>query len=156
MKAIVNDRMGNVEELFYDARNRGVMRREFSGRAPLANQPTTDFTNRPVSPLRVTDPEYFETRWQFNADSLATTIVRHSQNSEHFAYDSLNPDPVSQWGVVGTGNSYTAAKSQVWDFQEIGGRLYVAGIFTGVQRNGDDPSSEILSLIHISEPTRPY
>ncbi|MFN8050388.1 MAG: hypothetical protein U0Q22_03040 [Acidimicrobiales bacterium] len=63
---------------------------------------------------------------------------------------SLNPDPIKQWGVVGEGNSYTAAKSQVWDFQEIGNRIYVAGIFTGVQRNGDDPTSTVISQPYLA------
>ena len=64
--------------------------------------------------------------------------------------NSLNPDPIKQWGVVGTGNSYTAPKSQVWDFLEIGDRIYVAGIFTGVQRNGDDPTSQVISQAYLA------
>ena len=32
MRTIVNDRVGNVEELFYDAGNRAVIQREFTGR----------------------------------------------------------------------------------------------------------------------------
>jgi len=64
--------------------------------------------------------------------------------------DSLNPDPIKQWGVVGTGNSFTAAKSQVWDFQEIGNRIYVAGIFTGAQRNGDDPTSQVIPQSYLA------
>ena len=63
---------------------------------------------------------------------------------------TLNPDPIKQWGVVGEGLSYTAAKSQVWDFAEIGTRIYVAGIFTGVQRNGDDPSSTVISQPYLA------
>jgi len=102
MKAIVNDRAGNVEELYYDALSRGVMRREYTGRA-LANQPTTDFSNRPTGPLRVTDPAYFETRWQFNADSLATQIERPNQNAELFQYDSFNPDPRSRGNLLSHG-----------------------------------------------------
>lgn len=59
--------------------------------------------------------------------------------------DSLDPDPIQQWGVVGIGTSYTAAKPQVWDFAEIGDRIYVGGNFTGVQRNGDDVTSQVVN-----------
>ncbi|MEZ5321671.1 MAG: delta-60 repeat domain-containing protein [Microthrixaceae bacterium] len=58
-------------------------------------------------------------------------------------FDELDPDPVTQWGVVGIGNTYSAPKSEVWAFAEIGDRIYVGGAFTGVQRNGDDPSSTV-------------
>ena len=50
--------------------------------------------------------------------------------------DSLEPDPVVQWGVTGIGTSSSAAKPHVWDFAETGNRIYVAGTFTGVQQRG--------------------
>jgi len=48
---------------------------------------------------------------------------------------TLNPEPLAQWGVVGVGASNNAAKALVWDFLEIGNRIYVAGMFTGVQKD---------------------
>lgn len=58
-------------------------------------------------------------------------------------FSTLVREPVQQWGVVGAGLSDTSPKPQVWDFAEIGDRIYVAGIFTGVQRNAFDPSSTV-------------
>jgi len=64
--------------------------------------------------------------------------------------DALNPDPIKQWGVVGIGTTSSAAKPQVWDFAEIGNRIYVAGNFTGVQRNGDDRSSQVFDQPYLA------
>ena len=64
--------------------------------------------------------------------------------------NSLNPDPIKQWGVVGVGATSSAAKPQVWDFAEIGNRIYVAGNFTGVQRNGDDPTSQVFQQPYLA------
>ncbi|MEM7002647.1 MAG: DUF6531 domain-containing protein, partial [Pseudomonadota bacterium] len=70
-KTIVNDRMGNVTEYFFDAGNRLVRSREFTGRANAA-QPTTELSNRPKDRLRASDPKFFETVQEFNSDSLMT------------------------------------------------------------------------------------
>ena len=74
IKTIVNDRVGNVKELFYDARNRGVIEREYTGRAN-PDMPTTETTNRPTGQLRPGDPPFFETRYEYNSDSLLTRRV---------------------------------------------------------------------------------
>lgn len=92
VKVIVNDRMGNVEESSYDARNRLVLRRQYAGRAPDPQAPTTETANRPAAKLRPGDPDYFETRWEYNADSLATRVVHPNGNEEVFSYDEQNPD----------------------------------------------------------------
>ena len=66
MKAIVNDRVGNVHEFFYDDLNRMLLCREFTGRAD-ADLPTTETDNRPTGPLRPDDPPLYETRWEWNS-----------------------------------------------------------------------------------------
>jgi len=55
----------------------------------------------------------------------------------------LDPDPVPAWGVVGSGQIQSGKAITVFDFAEIGDRIYVAGSFTGVQRNGFDPASQV-------------
>jgi len=49
LKTIVNDRVGNVREHLFDARNREVIRREFTGRS-VPGPPVTELANRPVTP----------------------------------------------------------------------------------------------------------
>jgi YD repeat-containing protein len=97
---VVNDRVGNVKELYYDLGNRLVVEREFTGRAPDPDALTSLTVNRPVSPVRVTDPAFFETRFEFNADSLVTRIVHPNLNEELFVYDTLNADRVSQGNIL--------------------------------------------------------
>ncbi len=48
---------------------------------------------------------------------------------------TLEREPIQQWGVVGSGTTTNEPKPQVWDFAEIGDRIFVAGTFTGVQQN---------------------
>jgi len=86
-KVIINDRMGNVSEHFFDAGHRLVLLREFTGRAD-PTQPTTELLNRPMNPLRAMDPAYFERTWEWNADSLLTRVVHPNGNSVSNVYDS--------------------------------------------------------------------
>jgi RHS repeat-associated protein len=86
IKAIVNDRVGNVEENFFDSQNRLVMVREFTGRADPDN-PTDDTTNRPVGQLRPGDPPYFETSYAYNEDSLLTLVNYPNGNSITRVYE---------------------------------------------------------------------
>lgn len=98
LKTIVNDRVGNVTEFFWDNRNRGVMMREYTGRANPA-QPTTELSNRPTGKLRSGDPDFFETRTAFNQDSLPTRVTHPNGNITEYVYESeLNPgaDPRSR------------------------------------------------------------
>ncbi len=94
IKAIVNDRLhfgpapgrSNVKQYFYDATNRLVVARDYTGRA-AADQPTSDFLNVPTSPLRGDDPQFFETSWEYNVDSLPTLIVYPRGNSTTNVYE---------------------------------------------------------------------
>jgi YD repeat-containing protein len=91
INAIVNDRVGNVKEYFYDAGNRLAMAREFTGRAD-PDQPTTESANRPTNKLRPSDPNYFETRWAHNTDSMPTLVTYPNLNSTANTYElDLNP-----------------------------------------------------------------
>ena len=74
-KTVTNDRVGNVKEYFYDNLNRLVLQREYTGRAE-AHTPTYLELNQnpPVHPLRPEDPYFFETTYEYNADSLLTRI----------------------------------------------------------------------------------
>ncbi|HNO80205.1 MAG TPA: RHS repeat-associated core domain-containing protein, partial [Phycisphaerae bacterium] len=81
-----NDRVGNVEECFYDYRNRLAMKRRYTGRAnPLL--PTTSAGNRPVNPLRPSDPPFFETRYEYNDESLLTRVIAPELNEIELIYE---------------------------------------------------------------------
>jgi len=92
MRTILNDRNGNVKEYFYDAQNHMVRKREYTGRAnPTA--PTTALVNRPADKLRATDPDYFETRYEWNEDSLEKRVIHPNGNILEYVYESdLNPN----------------------------------------------------------------
>lgn len=87
VRCILNDFVGNVTEEFYDARHRLLRRLEFTGRANPA-EPTTDTLNRPVNPLRPDDPPVFETRWEWNNDSLCAALHRPQTNRVEWVYQS--------------------------------------------------------------------
>jgi len=92
MKTIINDRVGNVKEYVFDSRNRVVRKREYTGRANPA-LPTTDLTNRLTGKLRPTDPDFFETRYEWNEDSLQTRVIHPNGNIIENVYESaLKPD----------------------------------------------------------------
>jgi YD repeat-containing protein len=93
VRATVTDGMGDVTEYSYDGVNRPVMVREYTGRGE-PGQPTdiSDDLNPPRSPLRSSDPPFFETRFEYNRDSLCTRVVFPNLNSERFTYDSGNSD----------------------------------------------------------------
>ena len=85
-QTIVNDYVGNVTEYFFDSRHRCVCRRDYTGRAnPLL--PTTTTDNRPTGKLRSTDPDYFETLWTWNADSLCTSETLPGGQRTFFVYE---------------------------------------------------------------------
>ncbi len=87
IKTIVNDRVGNVAEYFFDRRNRLIRRRDFTGRAN-ATQPTTATTNRPTGKLRKTDPDFFETVIEWNEDSQRTRVIHPNGNITENIYES--------------------------------------------------------------------
>ena len=85
MKVIVNDRVGNVTELSFDARHRLVLRREFTGRS-VPGVRVSEIENRPTGKLRTEDPDYFETAYEWNNDSLCTRIVHPRGNATEMIY----------------------------------------------------------------------
>jgi YD repeat-containing protein len=85
VQTIVNDYVGNVTEYLFDSRQRCVSVREFTGRANPA-LPTTVTENRPTDKLRAEDPDYFETRWEWNADSLCTLEIRPDGGSTEISH----------------------------------------------------------------------
>jgi RHS repeat-associated protein len=91
-KTIVRDRVGNVSELFWDAYNRNVLMREFTGRADPTER-TTDVLNRPTGKLRASDPDFYETRSTWNDDSLLVRQVQPNGTIDEWVYEQdLNPD----------------------------------------------------------------
>lgn len=82
-----NDYVGNVTECFYDARLRPVLKREFTGHA-TPGEPVSAVSNRPTGKLRSTDPEYFETKWSWNNDSLCTRVVMPRGNAVECVYEA--------------------------------------------------------------------
>jgi YD repeat-containing protein len=92
IKCIVNDAVGNVSEYYFDSLNRPLRQLDYTGRA-TPGVTTTDTINRPGSPLRSTDPAYFETDWQWNNDSLCTLETEPGGDSIQCVYQGdLNPN----------------------------------------------------------------
>jgi len=86
MRCVLNDPVGDVMECFYDARNRCVTERDFTGRA-VPGMAVTDVDNRPAGKLRSSDPDYYETRWTWDNDSLCTSVVWPGGNSQVMVYE---------------------------------------------------------------------
>jgi phage tail-like protein len=86
VKAILNDGVGNVTECFFDSRNRCVRELDYTGRAN-PDLATTATANRPAGKLRPSDPDFFETRWAWNPDSLCTLETRPDGSSTQFVYE---------------------------------------------------------------------
>ena len=85
LRCVMNDPEGNVTECFYDARNRCVTERDFTGRA-TPGVAVTDVDNRPAGKLRASDPDYYETQWTWNDDSLCTRVTSPGGNSQEMVY----------------------------------------------------------------------
>lgn len=91
LRAILNDRNGNVTETFYDRRNRLTRRIEFTGRAD-PDRVTTPTSNRPGQRLRLSDPAFFVTEYEWNTDSQLKRVVYPNGNEKRLVYESdLNP-----------------------------------------------------------------
>lgn len=99
VKAIINDRVGNVREFSYDARRRGVIYDFFTGRAD-PDQPTTATTNRPINPLRPADPPFFRTYAEYNADSMVTRLIHPNLNETVCVFDAGNADRRAQGNLL--------------------------------------------------------
>lgn len=92
LKAVVNDRMGNVSEHDFDIGNRLIRERKYTGRAN-PTLPTTITANRPAGQLRPDDPPYFQTVWEYNADARVTKIIHPNGNITENVYESaLDPN----------------------------------------------------------------
>ncbi|MCH6258917.1 DUF6531 domain-containing protein [Puniceicoccaceae bacterium K14] len=79
LRVIENDHVGHVREYFFDVGNRLVLKREYTGTADAASV-TTDTSNRPTGKLRADDPDYFETRTEYNSDYLPTRTIYPNGN----------------------------------------------------------------------------
>jgi RHS repeat-associated protein len=79
----VTDRNGNRTEYQFNQLNNIVRIREF--------------TNRDVRPG---DPEFFETRYEYNRDSELTRMIFPEGNSVEYVYDSQNPDRFQQGNLL--------------------------------------------------------
>ncbi|GJM24063.1 MAG: hypothetical protein DHS20C16_04780 [Phycisphaerae bacterium] len=85
-RSVVNDRNGHVEERLYDKFNRCVSIREFTG-SSNPSSPTSSSVNRPTNKLRSTDPDFFETRFEYNGDSLLARIVDAEGSIAEYTYE---------------------------------------------------------------------
>ena len=96
VNATVNDRVGNVSVHFFDAQNRPVIEREYTGRADPSLPTNIDLAiNPPTGPLRPGfDPPYFESRCEFNVDSLITNTTDANGNTTQNIYE-LDLDPLA-------------------------------------------------------------
>jgi YD repeat-containing protein len=84
-KTIVNDAVGNVHESLFDAKNRLIDLRQFTGRS-TPGVAVTESTNRPTGQLRPTDPAFFKTTIDWNRDSLPTRITWPRGNGLEMVY----------------------------------------------------------------------
>ncbi len=100
LRVIVNDRVGNVRERFFDFGNRLVMAQDYTGRAPDADAPTTDVLNRPVGQVRASDPPLYETRYEYNADALLTRVVLPNGSEVLWQRDSGNVNRLAQVNLL--------------------------------------------------------
>lgn len=71
LSCLINDPVGNVTKVYYDARNRPVTLENLTGRA-TPGVPVTETVNQPTGKLRSSDPDAYVTRWRWNNDSLCT------------------------------------------------------------------------------------
>ncbi|MCX8089504.1 MAG: DUF6531 domain-containing protein, partial [Verrucomicrobiae bacterium] len=133
VRAIVRDGVGNVCEFFCDSLNRPVIVREFTGRSNT-NSPVTATGNRPTGKLRATDPDFYETAFEWNADSLLTRYIWPDGDEIRCAYER-DFDPAT--------NPRKKGDLRVWRFQPLAaGDLDADGItddHTRVWRFEHDP-----------------
>nr|NIS50897.1 RHS repeat protein [Phycisphaerae bacterium]NIW98093.1 hypothetical protein [Phycisphaerae bacterium] len=94
--AIINDRAGNVRHYWFDQHNRLVVLRQYTGFAPDPDQYTDLTRNRPTGKLRPDDPDYFETRYQYNEDHLPVRVDYPNGNFTVNVYQGPNTPPRSR------------------------------------------------------------
>ena len=128
-RTIVNDRLGHVTELEYDAQNRAVVERRFTGTAN-PDLPTTSTVNRPTNRLRVNDPVWFETRSEFDGRSQLTRMVRPAQNVMRARFDSAHPNALARGNrqsmklLPGPRGGDQSEIVESWEYVERGGGFF--------------------------------
>src|SRR6185369_10140145 len=78
------DSVGDVTLDWYDSLNRNVIHRDVAARAVPGDVITE--TNLPTTKLRGNDPDFWETRFEWNADSLCTRIIYPRGDSTEMVY----------------------------------------------------------------------
>lgn len=100
-QTIVNDRNGNVTVTFFDRNNLELLRREYTGRwDPDSPTPSEDLGSPDVPKLRTDDPDYFETKREYNKDSLLVRIIHPNGNEVINVYDENNPNRRFQGNLI--------------------------------------------------------
>ena len=98
---VVNDRVGNVCELYYANEALGLIK-EYSGRAPDPKK-LTKFAavNMPINPLRPgIDPASWETKITVNSDGLVEELEAPNEELVTYCYDSEDLEPRSRGNLV--------------------------------------------------------
>ncbi|MDW8383105.1 MAG: DUF6531 domain-containing protein, partial [Verrucomicrobiota bacterium] len=109
VRAIVRDGVGNVTEYYYDSLNRPVIIRKFTGRSNV-QEPVTDVANRPTGKLRAEDPDYYETGFEWNNDSLLTRYLWPDGDEIRCVYErDFNP----------AANPRKKGDLRIWRFQPL-------------------------------------
>lgn len=85
VRTIINDRVGNISEYFFDGDNRLRRVLRYTGRAD-ADSVTTPSENRPSNRLRSDDPEFFEVSYTYNDDALITGMTFPNGNQKRYTY----------------------------------------------------------------------
>jgi YD repeat-containing protein len=123
MQTVINDRMGNVSEHFFSNRNELVVSHQYTGRAD-PNQPTSlgPNVNPPFNKLRGdSDPDSFETRFEYNKDSLLTCVTYPNGNYITNVYEAdLDPNtPRRSRGNLRERHYFSGTFANVSDQDEI-------------------------------------
>ena len=91
LKCIANDPVGNVRETFFDSRNLPVAQLDYTGRA-IPGVAVTETANRPTGQLRASDPQFFETRAQWNLNFLPARMTLPRGNALAYVWETdFNP-----------------------------------------------------------------
>ena len=119
LKCIANDPVGNVRETFFDSRNLPVDQLDYTGRA-TPGVVVTETANRPTGQLRASDPQFFETRAQWNLNFLPTGVTLPRGNARALVWETdFNPTATARE----SGNLRTfrqiglASETLVWRMQ---------------------------------------
>ncbi|MBK8000742.1 MAG: RHS repeat protein [Verrucomicrobia bacterium] len=79
LKVLCNDPVGNVTIDWFDSLNRNIIHRDLAARA-TAGTPLTEST-LPIVKLRDSDPDYWETTYEWTPDSLCSRVTYPGSNS---------------------------------------------------------------------------